>query len=182
MAEVDSSAKPAAEKAGVSDLWRKDDWLSVWLGFSILGVLIAGAALTLPDWKWANGSELVARLSWANLRFAFPVILGLAAVGLVASILLRRRPLQFVAGFPVVAVLALIAFVIAGNRTLSTYGLEFVFWALALGLLISNTVGTPGWLRAAANTELYVKIGLVPRCSCRPCSRPGPWAWCRPCS
>ena len=154
-------AKPVVEKPGFSDLWRKDDWLAVWLGFIVLGVLIAGAAVTLPDWKWASGSDLSARLSWPNLRLAILVVLGLAAMGFVASVLLRRKPLQFLAGFPVVALLALIAFAIAGNKTLSTYGLEFAFWALALGLAISNTVGTPAWLKAAANTELYVKIGLV---------------------
>jgi hypothetical protein len=154
-------AKPVVEKPGLSDLWRKDDWLAAWLGFIVLGVLIAGAAVTLPDWKWASGSDLSARLSWANLRLAIPVVLGLAAIGFAASVLLRRKPLQFLAGFPVVALLALVAFAIAGNKTLSSYGLEFVFWALALGLAISNTVGTPAWLKAAANTELYVKIGLV---------------------
>lgn len=161
MAEVGAAARPAAERHGFSDLWRKDDWLAVWLGFAVLGVLIAGAAVTLPDWKWSNGGDLAARLSWVNLRLALPVVIGLAVIGLVASVLLRRRPLEFLAGFPVVAGLALVAFVVAGNKTLSTYGLEFVFWALALGLLISNTVGTPSWLKAAANTELYVKIGLV---------------------
>jgi uncharacterized integral membrane protein (TIGR00698 family) len=34
-------------------------------------------------------------------------------------------------------------------------------WALLVGLLISNTIGTPGWLKAGAKTELFIKIGLV---------------------
>jgi uncharacterized membrane protein YadS len=30
-----------------------------------------------------------------------------------------------------------------------------------VGLLISNTIGTPNWLKKGANTELFIKIGLV---------------------
>ena len=39
--------------------------------------------------------------------------------------------------------------------------LEWAFWALLIGLLISNTVGTPGWLKPAIKTEFYIKTGLV---------------------
>lgn len=41
------------------------------------------------------------------------------------------------------------------------YGVEQVFWALFIGLFISNVLGVPGWLKAAAKTELYIKTGLV---------------------
>jgi uncharacterized integral membrane protein (TIGR00698 family) len=34
-------------------------------------------------------------------------------------------------------------------------------WALLVGLLISNTIGTPGWLRPGAKTEMFIKTGLV---------------------
>ena len=36
-----------------------------------------------------------------------------------------------------------------------------VFWALLFGLLISNTVGVPEWLKTAVKTEFFIKIGLV---------------------
>ena len=32
---------------------------------------------------------------------------------------------------------------------------------LALGLLVSNTIGTPNWLLAGSRTELFIKTGLV---------------------
>ena len=37
----------------------------------------------------------------------------------------------------------------------------YAFWALALGLVISNTAGVPGWLKPAVRSELYIKTGLV---------------------
>ena len=41
------------------------------------------------------------------------------------------------------------------------WGIEYVIFALLLGLIISNTVGTPEWLKPAAQTELFIKTGLV---------------------
>jgi len=35
-----------------------------------------------------------------------------------------------------------------------------IIFALAVGLLISNTVGVPGWLKPAVQTEFYIKTGL----------------------
>jgi uncharacterized integral membrane protein (TIGR00698 family) len=146
---------------GLSDLWSKDDWLAVWIGFLILGAFLAGFTLKLPGWKWAAVANLATVFSGANLLRLVPVFLGFTVVGTAASALLRRGAGRFLLGFPVVFVLAAVGFLVAGNAGLSAWGLEYVLWSLLLGLLIGNTVGVPAWLRAAANTELYVKIGLV---------------------
>ena len=68
---------------------------------------------------------------------------------------------RFVIGFPIVFILALLSRFIAGNGLSSDYGFEYVVFALIIGLLISNTVGTPEWLKPAVQTEYYIKIGLV---------------------
>jgi uncharacterized membrane protein YadS len=41
------------------------------------------------------------------------------------------------------------------------YNLEPPLVALVLGLLVSNTVGVPGWAEPALRVELYVKTGIV---------------------
>ncbi|MFW5701459.1 MAG: YeiH family protein, partial [Bacteroidota bacterium] len=41
------------------------------------------------------------------------------------------------------------------------YGLGYALWAILIGLIISNTVGTPEWVKPAALTEYYIKTGLV---------------------
>jgi uncharacterized integral membrane protein (TIGR00698 family) len=61
----------------------------------------------------------------------------------------------------VVFVLAWLSMLIAGNYTVSYYGIEFVLWALVLGLFISNVLGVPEWLKEAVRTEYYIKTGLV---------------------
>src|SRR6185503_8793769 len=41
------------------------------------------------------------------------------------------------------------------------YGVEYVIFALLTGLLVGNTVGVPGWLKPAVQTEFYIRTGLV---------------------
>ena len=50
---------------------------------------------------------------------------------------------------------------VSSQETIKAYGLGYAFWALLVGLLISNTIGTPAGLKPAIRTELYIKIGLV---------------------
>jgi uncharacterized integral membrane protein (TIGR00698 family) len=68
---------------------------------------------------------------------------------------------RFLPAFVVLFLLAWFAYVLAGQKVIEHYGLEYVLWALVVGLLISNTVGTPAWLRPAVRTEFYIKTGLV---------------------
>ena len=57
--------------------------------------------------------------------------------------------------------LATLAFILAQQKVVSYYGLGYALWAIVLGLAISNTLGTPGWLRDALRVELFMKVGLV---------------------
>jgi len=40
------------KKIDFTTLWKKDDWMSVWIGFFILIIFMAGATFKLPGWKW----------------------------------------------------------------------------------------------------------------------------------
>lgn len=104
---------------------------------------------------------LDAVFSAGNLRRAavLGVIYLLIAVGGVW--LLGGRALGFVAGFPIVFALAACAQMVAGNARVNDFGLEYVIFALGLGLLINHTLPLPDWLRQAARTEFYIKSGLV---------------------
>ena len=68
---------------------------------------------------------------------------------------------KYIIGFPVVYALAWLSQVIAGNSTMNYWGLEYVIFALIIGLFISNAIGVPDWLREAVRTEYYIKTGLV---------------------
>jgi uncharacterized membrane protein YadS len=68
---------------------------------------------------------------------------------------------DFFKGFPLIFALAALAYLISNQTTLKALGLSYVLFALAIGLIISNTVGVPKWLKSAGQTEFFIKTGLV---------------------
>ncbi len=225
-------------------LWKKDDWMSVWIGFIILIVFMAGATFKLPGWRWMSdgafaekisgwtakveslakaaegkgeagiqaqavalkaaldakdrkaigeaagklekavkevkdkdlgknadklaksikgdaGATIGKALSGDNLLKALYLLIGLWILGGIGLAFMGMPVGKFTLGFPIVFILSALAYLLAGNTTISYYGLEVVFWALLFGLIISNTVGVPEWLKTAVKTEFFIKIGLV---------------------
>ncbi len=67
----------------------------------------------------------------------------------------------FLKGFTVVFALAVLAYMLSAQATAKTYGIGYAAWAIAIGLLISNTIGTPSWVKPAVQTEFFIKTGLV---------------------
>lgn len=96
-----------------------------------------------------------------NLLKLLYVGLGLAAIAAIGVVLIGWRVTPFLIGLPAVFALAITARLLAGNGLFVDWGIEYVIFALALGLLIGNTVGTPAWLRPAVQTEFFIKTGLV---------------------
>jgi len=68
---------------------------------------------------------------------------------------------RFFVGFFAVFVLAVLAYMAETQATMNHWGFGFPLWAIVFGMLISNTVGTPKWVAPAAQTEFYIKTGLV---------------------
>src|SRR5262245_31351089 len=96
-----------------------------------------------------------------NLLKVLYVGIGFVIVGAVGIFLLGARVTPFLIGLPVIFGLAWLARILAGNGLFVDWGIEYVIFALVLGLLISNTIGTPDWLKPAAQTEFFIKTGLV---------------------
>lgn len=114
---------------------------------------------TGPDGETVLTPTFAPELSRLSGTLGAGVIIGV--VFWLALLVTRGRASLFAVGFPLVFGLGVTAYVLAGQALVSAYNLEYALWALALGLLISNTIGTPNWLRGAARTEFYIKTGLV---------------------
>lgn len=67
----------------------------------------------------------------------------------------------FILSFVVIFALVLAAKYLSMVAPIKKIGLEAVFFAVAIGLLIRNTVGLPKWLAPAVRSEYYIKAGLV---------------------
>ena len=87
------------------------------------------------------------------------VVLGtLFAVGIKYQ---GKDPMGFMKGFVFVFVVSIAAYFLAGQATMKHYGIGYAAWAIAIGMLISNTIGTPNWVKPALEVEFYIKTGLV---------------------
>jgi uncharacterized membrane protein YadS len=94
---------------------------------------------------------------WNAVKIGIAFLI-LSAIGI---LLMGGNVVNYIIGFPIVYVLAWLSHVIAGNATMNYWGLEYVIFALIIGLFIGNIVGVPQWLMEAIKTEYYIKTGLV---------------------
>lgn len=151
--------------------WLAEDWLAIWLGMGILGifslaVLLWGgreATFVNPFISW-----IAKPLSWTtNPLGSFSwLAVGITVLGcwgiFVVPAYLRKVSLgSFTIAFAVIALLTTLSLALSTQSSIKSYGLEYALWAILIGLVISNTVGTPAWLKPAIHTELYIKTGLV---------------------
>ncbi|MFO0900902.1 MAG: putative sulfate exporter family transporter [Pirellulales bacterium] len=161
--------------------WQREDWLAVLLGAALLAASLVATLSARPTGEAKKiTSPLAAWVAkpkpWADnpfeaffsqppaaadaLPLAFTLGVAVAAFG-VAAAAQGTSPRAFLPAFAALFALALLAEILAGQKVVRYYGLEYPLWALLIGLAISNTVGTPAWLRPALRTELYIKVGLV---------------------
>ncbi len=159
-------------KNSISNLWKKEDWLTVWIGILIIAVaavsVITGSfdfsAAKFSTWHlWEEVAEEKSLFSqftsvfWIRLLRTFIVLGALFTAGVKLQ---GVKIKEYLPAFAALFVLAIVVRLISAEFTLNRY-LEWAFWALIVGLLISNTVGVPTWLRPAIRTEFYIKTGLV---------------------
>jgi uncharacterized integral membrane protein (TIGR00698 family) len=117
----------------------------------------AGIGKTLGD----SGALLSRVFSAANLKATAVIGVGYLLLSALGIALLGGNLRRYVVGFPVVYTLASLSQVLAGNSTVHYWGLEYVIFALGIGLFIGNVIGLPDWLREAVRTEYFIKTGLV---------------------
>lgn len=140
-----------------------EDWISVIIAFLTIGLVCVGFKPSLPKFAaWNSGGALGALMNGALLKQ-----MGILFLWVLGSLLLARimagnvQAGKLIAGLLAVMIISLVAQLITSNKLVKDLGIEVVLFSLLLGLLISNTIGTPGWMKPAIQTELYIKIGLV---------------------
>jgi len=141
-------------------LKRSEDWWTVWLGLILFGFSLLGIITTVPKPKlWItnpfNSFSTDGFISYLFLTIILLILLSIAIKSIQSSLS------TFIPAFFLFSILGLVAQVISKQSFMATYGLEYVLWALIIGLLISNTIRVPVFLKPAIRTELYIKIGLV---------------------
>ena len=130
-----------------------EDWIIVFAGAVILAL-----ACIFPDAMPEMPKTLKTGSDWFSAGYMFLFVLLLT----MATSALMDRPLKWI--FPsllVIFSLTLAAQLIASIPAVKELGFEPVFFAVILGLLISNVFRVPDWLKSAVQSEFYIKIGII---------------------
>lgn len=130
-----------------------EDWIIVFAGAVILALslLFPGYMPGMPK----SFSDLASVWQAAELYlFLLVIIAG-------CHLLLGRPVKQLVLPLLAVFVLTVLSAVIADIGVIKEFGFESVFFAVIIGLCISNLWRVPAWLQPAIQSEFYIKIGIV---------------------
>lgn len=144
----------------IEKLWKSEDYWAIWFGGVLFLAIILGIVTSIPKvGRWVT-----------NPTDAFPAGTGLEIVllgiglGLLLTIglaVMGEDWKKFFLGYLAVFLLAVVSYVAAGQTSVRAWGFGYAIWALFFGLLIANTVGTPGWIMKGVKSELFIKTGLV---------------------
>ena len=120
----------------------------------------------IDAWRDAHSKESTAKKKTnVNAYNLIPSLIGFCILlGLFFSIGMKfmgNSARKFLMAFPFVFLIAVLSYMFAGQATMKHFGIGYAAWAILFGLIISNTVGTPKWVKPAVQTEYYIKTGLV---------------------
>ncbi len=101
----------------------------------------------------AKGYNQIGWLFLLGIAYAIFFGIGVAFMG--------RSFGEFLKGFSFVYIVTVIVWMLAYQSTLKGIGINYAIWAIFIGMVISNTVGTPKWALPAVQTEYFIKTGLV---------------------
>jgi uncharacterized membrane protein YadS len=147
--ETAKTAEAGAEAAGFNDAGlnqKTKDAINDWRNAK----LASGKAKKKASVKGYN------QIGWLILLgIVFGVFFGIGVT------FMGRSFGEFLKGFSFVYVITVIVWVLSYQSTLKGIGINYAIWAIFIGMVISNTVGTPKWAMPAVQTEYFIKTGLV---------------------
>ena len=153
---MQNDAPPAVRRP---TLLTSEDWWAIWLGGLLIAMAVFELVTAVPGvGRWTGDP----RAAFEGRMLALALLgLGLALITALAARVMGGSLVRHQGGFFALFLLAVLSYFLANQTGIRAVGVGYAFWALLLGLVISNTVGTPGWIKPALRSELYIKTGLV---------------------
>ena len=146
--------------------WCNEDWLAVIVATALITAVVAGWDVRLPTLAWTGPGDIAAAFSTANLEAIARISLVLVLLATTAlapglGLLNARRLPALAGGIGLMFLLGWLAIWLAAHSRAKALGIEYVIWALAIGMLWRQVLPVPSWLSAAIRTEFYIKVGIV---------------------
>ena len=159
-----------AEKAGIQKERLEKDALmfeeiamAAYFKNDSLNQIAASAAIAWhqADLEYNNLQKKASQSSFnlfPNLLVFALILGGLFGIG---SSFIGKKYLNFFIGFLGIFGIAVVAFLLEAQVDMKNIGMGYALWAIFLGMIISNTVGTPNWIKPGLLPEYFIKTGLV---------------------
>ncbi len=165
-------APSKANPMGWKELYLKEDWWAIYVGFGIaLVCLIAfmngstfakSLAINPGGLKWDSASldKIVDHFS-NNIGLYVLQFLFWAVIFGITTRIMGIKTSEFFPSFLILYLLSILAFVIAGWKDSGPWMLEPPIAALLIGLIIANVMPFPKWMDSGFRVEYYIKTGIV---------------------
>ena len=144
-----------------SNLWKSEDWWACWLGWGILLLAIWGILPSTPKiGAWSDWGAIFpkgAGTIWTTIVF----FVFTCVITLIAAAIMKIDWRRYIPGFAIIFIISFVSMVISKQSFIKEWGISYVLFALVIGLIISNFFKVPAIMKAAGQTEFFVKIGLV---------------------
>ena len=169
MAEIAEQSPPrlSGRTSAWRELLRKDDWWAIWIGLGLVAIALALFAeggsikwIAVAPQKWSHLANAAEQLKQHGAQYFALYVLWAASLGIGATALGIKLS-RFLPAFAALFVAAGAIYFLGLWDQAAHYNLEPPLVALGLGLLISNTVGSPRWLEPGLRVEFYIKTGIV---------------------
>ena len=134
---------------------KGEDWVIVFAGFVILAL-----CLIFPSFMgiFKMPKLLATGADWLSALYMFLFVLVLTYL---TSLVLNKPVKGVFLSLLIIFILALCAQLLSNIPICKKYGLEPVFFAVILGLIISNCFKVPKFLKPGIQSEFFIKIGII---------------------
>ena len=140
---------------------QNEDWWACFIGWLILLLALWGVLPHTPKiGTWTSLAQAFPK-GWSTLGTSIVLCIAMGVLTLIGGVFMKFDLKRYVPGFFILFVLTFISMVISKQAFIKKWGISYVLFALAFGLIISNVFKVPKILKAAGQTEFFIKIGLV---------------------
>lgn len=147
---------------GFGKILKNEDWLAFAAGGIIIALVLSGFVIPSAKFVWTDLESFLSIVINQSNAINIIALIGILLILAFLTLFLSKKTIpSLIASAVILFSLAIVSQWIAGFKPFKNYGIEYVIFALFLGIAIRNLFKLPQWLINNLHTEFYIKTGLV---------------------